>query len=339
MLPTIPRYPVPTFRQLPVWLLLATLASPAVPARAADLLKYVPNDSDLILSLDVKGLIDAPIVRKYAPLLAQRYGMNLMQLLAQDSPAAEKLLKENTAALQKLLKDRGQVVGFLESTQRTFRRIVVAGRLNGDDDEILLVFDCGLDAEQLAQLAGKLAEWSGTKLKIAKADEGNLIEVRVAGEEESWLLGAPEKGVLIATPSKAYAQEALAKAVGKKNAELSRDMRALLTKVEQEQTCWLAAIDTDENLQFRGGLRIGDDIRAELITTARDAEAARQQLDEMTSDLKDTAEYIGALALLAKELAPLVEVLRDVKPVQEGNEVQIKVVIEAKVLEAVLPEK
>ena len=89
-------------------LVLAALTL-TTPAWAADVSKYVPNNSDTVLTVNVPGVLDAPVIKKAAPVLAERYGVELVELLCGDTPVAKKLLKEQRDSLEKFLKDGDRI--------------------------------------------------------------------------------------------------------------------------------------------------------------------------------------------------------------------------------------
>src|SRR5437588_8389064 len=49
-----------------LWLLTVLMPVLAIPAQAADVNKYLPNDADFVLVLNVKQLLDSPLVQKHA---------------------------------------------------------------------------------------------------------------------------------------------------------------------------------------------------------------------------------------------------------------------------------
>lgn len=308
------------------------LAVLVVPARGADPLKYVPNDADLIISLDVHGLLDSAVVKKHAPALAATYGPELVKMLRKDDPLWQKLLKESDESF----KNPAKVQEFLDSVKKQVSSVLLASKTNGEDNELLFAFQVTIDAAQLDALVKIVQQFAGDQIKITKVGDQGLHEVKLAGDDEAFYFALVETGTIMVTPSKAWAEEAMAKAAGKKKTELGKPVKELLDRIDRKQTLWLAAVDEKEKLHVTAGISVTEHIKARLVLTAADALAVRVHADDLSEELKAIDEMLDAFAEEHKELKPLVEHLKLVQMVVRENRISLEVEFDAKLIDKVL---
>jgi hypothetical protein len=203
--------------------------------------------------------------------------------------------------------------------------VIVAGRFNGNEEEVLVVIRCDLDQQRLTAFLNVIGDSS----KAGSGEDTDLIQARVPGEDDSWFLALVEKGILVISPSRAYVREALAKAAGKQEPELNKRISALLQEVDPKQTAWLVVNDRGEDLAIRGGFRLTDDCKAEIVITAASEQAAKEQLEHVQADLKKAANYLEGLAQQSKALAPLVEAARAIQAVRDGKQITVRLELDS----------
>src|SRR5262249_3157699 len=153
---------------------------------------------------------------------------------------------------------------------------------------------------------------------------------------------------MVASAGKDYVLDALDKEAGRKTTALkNKDLAALLNRIDTAQSLWMAVLGStlsksklsenpdakeavDKISDASGGTPIHKAITARVSVTAKTADDAKD-LDEKLKDGLNTA--LGAVALLAgqkKELAPLVDVLKNVKPTVKDKVVSVELEISGK---------
>jgi hypothetical protein len=317
-------------------LALAFLLAGAYSASAADPLRYVPNGSDVVVSLNVDGLLGTPVVQLHLPALLSRHGSALLRFWSQDDAFGKQVVLKNGPALERTLKDPEEVRRSLDQVRRTWTHVVLAGRFNGNEDEVLVVVECPLDAEKLPAFLKAMSDWTGSRVKPAGGGDAGLTEIQIPGEEDSWFLALVEKGILVLSPSRDYVREALAKAAGKQQADLNKSMSAVLQQVDRKQTGWLAIVDSREDLGIRGGFTLAEECKAEIVITALSEQAAKDQLEQVQADLTKARAYLEDCARKTRAAEPLVELVRAAKVAREGKRISVSLELDANQLQQLL---
>jgi hypothetical protein len=192
----------------------------AAPARAADIGKYLPNDTDGIVTVNVRQLLDAPLLKDG---IAQ-----LKKKLQEDEPA--KIL----AAL-----------GF--DPLKDVDTVTLAGPLSKEFlEKSLVVINGKFDVAKFQKAAEQHAKDNAEHLKITKVGNYKVWEVSGVNHPpfpDTIYATMVDKTTVLVSGSKDCLKEALAKADGKKTTELRKEIGRLLKKADLKQTA-LVLVDT-----------------------------------------------------------------------------------------------
>jgi hypothetical protein len=296
----------------------------AVPARAAEVDKLLPNDTETLLTINVKQIMDAPLVQK----------------LAIDE--LKKALK-NMDEAQKILDD----LGF--DPFKDLESITVAISSGSDTDKNLIIVHGKFDVAKFTAKAEEVAKDMKDVVKISKvAGPGaesakiNLYEVNVPNQPQTMYVTIVDKNTMLASAGKDYVLDAIDKQAGRKKSELkSKELKALLGRIDGKQSIWTAVLgstleksplandDTAKELIAKVldahlGVTVDKDLKTEVGITAKTTEDAKK-LDEAINDNLNQA--VGILSLLAgnqPEIKPLLTVLKTVKPSIKDKTVTIQ---------------
>jgi len=299
----------------------------AVPARAAELDKLLPNDTETLLTINVKQIMDAPLVQK----------------LAIDE--LKKALK-NMDEAQKVLDD----LGF--DPFKDLESITVAVSSGSDTDKNLIIVHGKFDVAKFTAKAEEVAKDMKDVVKISKvAGPGaesakiNLYEVNIPGQPQTMYVTIVDKNTMLASAGKDYVLDAIDKQAGRKKSELkSKELKALLGRIDGKQSIWTAVLgstleksplandDTAKDLIAKVldahlGITVDKDLKTEVGITAKTTEDAKK-LDEAINDNLNQA--VGILSLLAgnqPEIKPLLTVLKTVKPSIKDKTVTIQATV------------
>jgi hypothetical protein len=305
-------------------------------ARAADSLKFLPNDCDTVLSLDFKQCVEAPAVRKYAPELAARYGLEVLKAFGQSHDVAQTVADKEQEAIEAFLKNGDRLLRDLDLLKRHLTRITCAGQFHGPGAvKRLLLLECDLDAKRLFALIEVVKALEKDRITIHKQPRTPAYTIKVQGEPD-WHVALVEKGLVAASPILEYVEEAVAKATGAKELSLSKSLQAQLGKVDSKATGWIASTLPDKDRSLRGNLMVADDLRAELIVTAKDAKDATTVVEEIRQERQRATVLLAALILLHKEFAPLGELVSGIEPMVSDDSVSLKLRIDSKTLDKIV---
>jgi hypothetical protein len=306
--------------------LLAVLAaSAATPARAGEVDKYLPADSEVVVNVNVRQLLDSPLVKKHA--------LDLAREALKGVDMAEEVLKD---------------LGF--DPFKDLDRVVAASPGGADRDRGLLIARGKFDRAKFKAKAEEAARTNGDVLKIRKVPDGSgghhlVYQVDLPDHPLPYFVALADDNTLLASPGKDYVVDALKKVGSKEPAALKdKDLQALLEKVDERQSVSLAAVSAalkgglaeagedvagvlDKISAVGGGLTLGEDVKVEVVVTAVNAADAKEFRDSADQALKLA---LAGLAVLGqgKESNPgidlALEVVKSLKVTARGRTIVIK---------------
>jgi hypothetical protein len=298
---------------LPVAIALLLLP---VRANAAEVNKYLPDDTGAVVTINVRAALDSPLVKKYA--------MDHIKQALKDNEEAQKVL--NSLGLDPL-KDIDQAV--------------IAGSDIGESKALVIVTG-RFDPDKIKAKAVETAKNQPDALKLHAAGGYSLYEVKMPDQPQPVFAAVADKNTIVASPSRDFVIDALDKGTGKKKGQLkSKEVTSLLERIDGKQSLWIAVGGstleksippvTDESVKellkkvsaISGGVTTTEDVKAQFVVSAKDAQGAKE-LDQLIND--GVNQGLGLLALLVsnqKELAPLLDVVKSIKIATKDNAVTI----------------
>jgi hypothetical protein len=316
---------------------LAAVLLAALAGRAAEIDPYLPEDTESVLNLNVRQLLDSPLVKKHALALAQE------------------ALRDNDQ-VQDILKD----LGF--DPFKDLDRVVVATPAGTDKDRGLVIVRGRFDVAKFKAKADEAAKDSPDNLKIHKVLGGKhtLYEVIVPDlGDDSLFVALAGRDTLLVSFGKDYVVNALKKA-GKTDppALKNKNFQTLLEKLDDRQSVSLAVVK-NADLQgaagqlppeirkvvekieaIGGGLTISDEVKMEVVVTTKNAAAAKDIADSAKAGLNLLP---GVLAVLVPESTPgaefLVEFTKSLRVTSKGESVVFRGRISSDFIEDALKKK
>jgi hypothetical protein len=302
-------------------LVVVSLAGRALPALSADFEKLLPDDTDLLLTVNVKQILGSGAFAKHF------------------RPMVEDFLKSETA--QSYLKDSGFVP--LKDVDRV---ALVMGRsaheVEADPNTNhvslgvtpFLIIQGRFDPPKLQAKAAKLAKQKPGLLKTTQVGGVNVYEF--AGPFPAFAAVLDNATVIAGRQSHVFA--AIDKASGKKYGELQhKAMVEALASLDPKQSAeWLAIEPTvmgksvtatnnqkpqiklqtlgDSGIAFiRVRAMVGDDVKVKAEIVAKDAAQATKTMQMIEQALKEGIKHIQDEAQREKELLPVVDLVKSVK--------------------------
>ncbi len=313
------------FRLLASLACVALLSAPG--ARAAEIDRYLPEDTEQIVTFNVKQMVSSPIIKKYAL-------------------APLKELIDNTEEAKATLQD----LGF--DPFKDLDRITVASPGVQAPDKGLVIIHGRFDAAKFKAKAEESAKAYSDVLKIhktkdAKGDEVLLYEVTPPESETPLFVALASDKTLLVSPGKDYVVDALKR---KQPPVLkNKDFQTLLEKMDMRQSVAMAGLgsalskavpeqvqDALKDLEaVGGGLTIGEDVNLELIGTAKTARAAKDINKTVSDYLNKGLAIVSLLATqeAGKDLAPVVDIVKTIRSNARDKTIVIKATIPAEVIE------
>jgi hypothetical protein len=302
--------------------------------RAAPVDKYLPDDAQIVMSINVQQIVKSELFKKYlAPLVKPQHKNNeFMQVM--DAVGLNPLtdLIQVTVA--------GPMPKNLDSTPAAARQYT--GR------DSLTVVHGNFNPVKLHDAADAFAGSNPGKLKVEKASGTKIYALQDEGHAIGYaaLLG---KNVLVVSGSKARVLDAVAKDNGTRQSKVLPALRELVRQVNGKQSIWIAALVPDQVKNrmtkaqrqaaflkqidaISGGLTLTDAIELNVDAHMATAEAA----DELTNLLRFAVPLGVGIATSRPELkdyAPVVKQVTQAMRFSSAKKVaSLKLVIDQKLI-------
>lgn len=311
------------------------LFAPHARAAAAD--PYLPEDTERVINLNVRQLLDSKLVKK-----------NLLEL-------AQEALRGNDE-VQDILKD----LGF--DPFKDLDRILIAAPGAVETDRGLLIVHGRFDVAKFKAKGEQVAKDHSEHLKVHKilGDKHLLYEVNHPDRDEPFFVALAGRDTLLVAAGKDYIVDALKKSKDPTKPILkNKKFQALLDKLDADQSLSLAAVASPdikkaidkapgdikgmvEKVQaLGGGATITDEVKLELVVTTKNNADAKDLRDSVRAGLD---AILGFAALIVQnnnspEAELLVEFIKSLRATNKGDAVIVKGRINSDVIEDMLKKK
>jgi hypothetical protein len=304
-------------RRTNVWLLATLCLASARPVRAADIDKYLPQDTQFLAVFNVRQLLDAPAVKK-----------------------------QGVEELKTLLKGNAEVSDTLEALGfdpfRDLTSITVAAPSLTSEPKGIIIVHGSFDVAKFEAKAEKEAKDHGDALKILKDGDHKIYEVSPPNGDKPVYAALVDKTTIVAAPEKKTITEAFAKASGKAS-ELNKEAAGLIEKQDQNQFVWMLvrgdalrnselAKNADDKLKdvlkktdlATFGMSLAKELKVAVTVTAKGADDAKEVADFIKEKVDQGKGFLTLFAGNMPALAPLVDVVNGFKITRDGNTVTLK---------------
>lgn len=301
----------------------------SLPARAADVDKLLPDDSSVVVFVDVGQILNSEFVKK------------------QDLTQVKKALKGNEGVDQILTK-----AGFDPLKDLATMTMALEGDLVGNKG--LVILRGKFNSARIAAAAEDFAK-KNDQFKV-EAIAGQNVYVMYGGPSGAagpGYLAVLDATTAIATSDKAALEEALAKQAGKKKAAVNKDLKRHVEAIEVGSSLWIVArgesirknpLAADDKVKevldriafatFAATVKDGVSLKASVNATGDDAAKA------LTKDIEGGLESArGVIALVADnrpELKPVGEFLDSLKLKSEGTTLRLEGNLSGSVIEKLM---
>jgi hypothetical protein len=315
-----------------IWLCAVGLFAAVASARGGDVDKYLPEDTEMVVSFNVRQMLESDLYKKN---------------IGDAGRDALKGLSDVQDALQDL--------GF--DPFRDLDRVIVAGPAGAEQDRGLIIAHGRFDLDKFRAKAEKTAKDDPNMLKIHKIADGDngkflVYEVKVNDQAPDVFVGLADGTTLLASPGKDYVVDAMRRVNAKEPPVLKNtQMQELLGRMNDKQSISVAVIGsalTEGAPQevkdlfgkidvVGGGVTIDEDIKIEIAATAKDADDAKQVVEDLNNYVNQARLLAAALAFTKNnKVGALVELINSVKISVKEKTVVLKAALSADAIEGLL---
>lgn len=316
-----------------------TVALLAGPARAAEVDKLLPNDTEIVVGVNVKQILGSGLVK--------RIGEDTIKQMLKSDDKVAKVFEE---------------LGF--DPLKDLDSILIAVPNAGDTDKGLVVIRGNFDIKKAKEKAEQLAKAPDTKdiIKASTKPDG------LGGKHEFWEIMPPDvnqpmyvalfsKDTILISPSEDYLINAIEQHAGRKKAALkSKELTDLISRLDNKQSLYVGVVGSalqksplaeqeeakkiiDKVTDASVAVTVDKDIVLEVGVTAKGAADARDLEDVIKDGLN---QVLGLAALLGgnnKQIAPLIDILKTIKPTAKDRVVTVKATVDSETLDKIVPKQ
>jgi ArsR family metal-binding transcriptional regulator len=307
-----------SFRRRQMWLLAGALLVLGVPAQAAEVDKLLPGDTEVVAVVNVKQILDAPLVKKH--------------LLDK----AKDVLKANDEVSKVM-----EALGF--DPLKDLTSITVG--LNGVDPDAkgIVIAHGQFDTAKFAAKAEEVAKQKGDFLKIHKDGGQTIYEVKNLNpnEDKPMFVALIDNATIAAGNEIERVQVALATAAGKKSGKVKKELQELIEKMDANQSIWVVVpgsglaknpLAADEKAKkslekiesISLGVTITKDVKLSIGVMAKSADNAKELAEEIKDSLNQAKGLVAVLAQNMEKLNPVVDLVNSIKVTTDGKTVALK---------------
>jgi hypothetical protein len=279
----------------------ALAAALAAPAAAQDAAKFAPDDSTVLVGINIKQIAASAVMQKYGEKLLQKN-------------AAEAVKSGGAAGIAQALKDAKTIAAVKDFVNKVDTVYVGVAPSKG---EAVFAAVGRFDAAAVKDLIDRVKP-ADVPVKAEKIGNVDVWEIGGAADA-GWV--AATAGVLVLTDSKEKLAAAVDKLGGNRKTRLKKEITDLLGMADMTRSVWLVAHEDDA--RFVAGIQIADEISAEVVMPAGSAEAAESQAKEIGELLKLLKVQAGAVAMQNAALAPLADLANSLAIAVKGGNVVI----------------
>jgi hypothetical protein len=303
-------------RRLQLGLLAGVVLALALPVRAADVDQYLPEDTEVVLVVNAKQLLDSPLVKKH-------------------------FLEQ----MRELVKTNAEVANILSSVGfdpfKDLTSVTGAMTMIGNDAKGLLITHGQFDKAKFEAKAEEVAKDKSDVLKIYKEGGRKVYEIKHDGPEKPHFVGVVDTTTIVASPDKQYVLDAFAKADGKKKVPVKKAIQDLIGKIDSKQSVWFTATanaflkgdfsgddKTKKNLEkmdsITAGVTVDKGVKVDLAIATKSAANAKELAEEIKEGLSQVKGLLALMADQDKNLAPLIDTVGKLQVNTEASTITLK---------------
>ncbi len=286
-----------------------------VAARAADSTHYLPNGTIVVLTFNVKQLLNAPLIK-----------------------GDEKAFNQGMGEASKVLE------GFGVNPAKDIDRITLAVGEEMQPKSVIILLEGKFDP---AKINDKLKELVKEKKNLESITEGGTTIYQgklpkqaapTPGMPSQFYLTVLDDRVIAFATDKDALKEAAGKRTGGKKAEVKKDVLDLIAKISPKETVSIVAVPPQDLINaspaaglttITGGITVGEGIKTDLLLSTKNTEAAKNIAQMINEGLNQVKQILPLIAgqqpgFGPKEQAMVKELMDSIKAAPQENGVTIR---------------
>jgi hypothetical protein len=268
--------------------------------------KYLPDDSEVVLTVNVRQFLDTPLINRDLDRLREA-------LKGQEKISAE---------LEKVGLD----------PLKDIDRITITAAPGQGDDHFFLVAHGRFDTAKLEARAKTAVTEESDNVSEVKEEDHTFYSITQPGAAHVFYIAWPESGTIVASPSKELILHAFGVQAGKSQSSLNQDMAGLLEKIDEKSVASIVGLgsllkDTPQAGQvqhFNGTVTIDQSMHLAAAVAVKDVETAETLTKTITDGMAQVKTMLSMAAKNREDLAPAISLLEAIKIRREGDTINIE---------------
>lgn len=306
--------PMRTLRRLQMAWIVGAVVALASPVRAAEVDKYLPENTEVVAVVNAKQILDAPLIKKH-------------------------FLEQ----LREHLKGSSELMTVLDSLGfdpfKDLTSITVALPALSSDAKPVIITHGNFDKAKFEAKGEEVAKEKSDILKIHKEGNRKIYEVKHEGPPN--FVGLIDATTIVAGPEKQQVLDAFAKADSKAKGTIKKATQELVEKADAKQSIWVAItanaflksdVPIDDKAKkalemldsITAGLTVEKGVQLRLAVATKSAANAKELAQKLKDGLGEVKGLVALFAEQKKELAPLVDLVGNLQVSTEGNTILVK---------------
>lgn len=309
----------------------------AAPARAAaDLEKYLPDNTDVVVVVDTNKLLNSPIVKQYAPEFVARYGYDGLLAAADGNAAAKKALKAKAADVKKLLNDRKEVEKLIGTAGDLVTRVTVAGSI-ADAQPGVIVIEGKWSKDYVEGFLTLMTLFAPEEAALHVGAGGRKVfEVSGGAGGEKMFLAVAADGVLVLTMDEDEMTAVLDRAAGKKKPAARAAVRQLVRDLDPDNAVSIVADVAEEGIKVSGGVKVTTEVRVKVVLDAGTAEKAKGLEQDIGGAIESAQDLLAGMAGDSPAVKVLADAVKKLKATRTGSKITYELTLASKDVDALV---
>jgi hypothetical protein len=315
---------------------VAAVLALAAPARAAaDLEKLLPENTDVVVVVDTNKLLNAPVVKQYAPEFVAKYGYEGLLAATDGNPAAKKALKAKAADIKKLLNDRKEVEKLLTTAGDLVTRVTVAGSI-ADAQPGLLVIEGKWSKDYVEGFLTLMTLFAPEEAAIHVGPGRKVFEISGGPAGEKVFASVVADGVLVLTMDEDDMTGVLDRAAGKKKPAARAGIRQLVRDMDPDNAITIIADVAEEGIKVTGGVKVKSDIQVKLVIDAGTADKAKGLEQDLAGAIESIQDTLADMAANNPAMKVLADAVKRVKSSRTGSKITYELTLTNKEIDTLV---
>lgn len=288
---------------------LLVLSSGAAPLQAATPDQYLPDSTDVLLTINVRRLLDSG-------------------LLAPGTPKLREMLKR-----QQDLQAEFDAIGF--DPFKDLETLAVAGVGSEGSDRVLVIAHGRFNFDKLIARAEKVRREQRELLKVEQENGCSYYVATPPGSDRPIYLGWPDSRTIVVSPFKPFIVHAFHVQKAEATPSLNRAASDLLAGVANTAAVSFIGLgtafkDAPEAAHVRsiaGSLKIRMDMQLDATVALTDKQAAEQFETKVTERIHEAKRMVSAMTHRQKDLSSVASLFEAIHVIRQGDTVRLQAAV------------